>query len=370
MKKTATTKANGAPVATEARQAIAKIVRGLTDAPQRTESRIVLLTWEAVQAIAETCGVTVERNDKGKITDITIRGNRPEQVTTKKLLDVLKNEPEAWDCHVAHVYIRLGTEENPLCDIVEGGNTFRASYYYLDEFKDKTVAVTLEMSETLRFETWNQIQSPKTNKTMLSIKFQDGNEGIYSELFGLSCVRVLGKSVKGGDVDKRTWRKQVWKPSKIVSMFEDAWFSQLWELATHENQDKQSLLSLGRTLTETLKGWKDMHISYLITAYIDATSNAWIYEEDEDGKTNSEKFDSHLTKISNNLHRITELMKPVFTPPTKGMSFGPDAKYAAIYDLVLRSVKGKALPQTAQTDTIPRLGVVEAFRLFEGIEDE
>ena len=351
MKKSTTTAAKNASAATEstARQTIAKIVRGLTDAPQRTESRIVLLTWEAVQEIAKVCGITIERNQHGKITEITIRGNRPEQVTTKKLLDLLKTEPEAWDCHVAHVYIRLGTETNPLCDIVEGGNTFRASYYYLDEFKDKTVAVTLEMSETLRFETWNQIVTPKTNKTMLGIAFQDGHEELYSELFGLSCTRVLGKSVKGGSDDRRTWRKETWKPSRMPTMFEDAWFAQLWELATHENKDKQSLYSLGCTLVETLKGFKDMHIAYLIIAYVDATSNAWTHEFDEDGETNSETFDTHLSRISDNLKRFGELLKPVFTPVTKGMSFGPDAKYAAIYDLVLRSVKGKALPQTAQT---------------------
>ena len=87
--KKVTTKASAAaaPAAVEstARQQIEKIVRSLVDAPQRTESRIVLLTWEAVQEIAKVCGITIERNQHGKITEITIRGNRPEQVTTKKL---------------------------------------------------------------------------------------------------------------------------------------------------------------------------------------------------------------------------------------------------------------------------------------------
>lgn len=342
------------------KRTIANTIAALPSAKHKTDTRIVLINWDAIQAIAELCGCTIERDKDNSIKTITVRGNRSEQVTTKKLVQILSEPGQPlWDCHVAHIYI---STKDGTPNIVEGGNTFRGFYRYFDANQDANpVPCTISVSDTLSWENWDQLKKPKDNETLLGMRFDDGHEELYSSLFSFSCLRVKGKSIKGGQQDGRTWRGKVWLPSQLPTMFEDSWFANLWNMAIYQNADKQSLLSLGTTLQTLVKRFGDNSIGLVIMAWVDYFGSLSIVDEDD----STQAMDDGIKAISDNLENIANQLNAIYNPPKGLATYNIEAKYAAIYELVAASIEGRQLPDVFECDTVIPLGCAQAFEEFK-----
>ena len=326
-------------------------------------SRIVELTWDDIRAIGVACGYD-EHED-------TLRDNRNRQVTTGKLLDLLREPGKPrWSPTVANIYIR--TDSSKLPAVVNGGNTFRASYDYLKDNQKDTVSLTISYSNMVDFGAFDQIDATRTGKSNLETRFGDGYSEYYNELFGLSCLRTLAKPIDGGGDSKRTWKGVVYYPDQLAngksSIFDQPWFDCLYNFGVAEGEDKQSLMAIAETISETLqKGkFKQIHHAYLVCGVVDCLGSILDWETDDKGNiVANAKLSQAISRIRDSLGQACKLLIPTFAPSTKGVTIKPSPKYSALCHWLHSAIDGKALPKVLNPEFVVPQGMHKALVEFD-----
>lgn len=250
----------------------------------KVDARLVTFTWESIQQLANAIGYNVE--------DSTIVGNRPEQVSTKKVLELIvrgKYIPT-----VATIRLRPTDNGFHCCD---GGNTFRAIYLALKQSVVESIQAIVMIDNAFSFEGYNQVDSKRTAKQVLGMHFQDGWEVFYSAFFTLACLRSEGLSVNGGGASGRTWKRVAYNDVDSVAelLRTDETLCYTWNFLTDtQTESKRTVLKIAETIAEKSKKFKiDQDGPLLMFAVLDELES-W---NEDDLRTMIENIDAILEDI-------------------------------------------------------------------------